>query len=1098
MSLLRILLRFVMGLVGVCILLVGVAVVRLAAGPLDVSFLTPYLETAMTDAPVRLEIDGTSLVWDGFGAPIELLARNVRVSDAATGAELADIPAMAVTVNVPELFAGQISPSSLTLTEPIVRVQREADGSFGLELAGMQFNTPSNRSGGEDRADAEGSTSALGGLLQMLRSDNPLLSGFTSLRIEDALVFVDDRAMGLVWTAPSTNIELRRDPDGIAGMISLAADIGEIEIALDFDGRLIDEGDSASISGQVSLDVTQAGREATYDGSVSYRSGGPGEIELIGSLVGRLTPTSPELRASIIVDQTLSPMGSLVRYSIDEVVPADWATAAPVLSPLSSLTSPVTANGVLELNDRFLPQRIEMHMRAGAGQLNLPTYYPEPLNVASMQLTAIADFPSRRFSLPQFTVDLGGPQIVAEANIQIEPIGLLDAVGTITLTDMPVDLLSTYWPEAITPARSWITNQISRGVIRTASLNMHTRLFNLPGQPVELVSLSGEMDLEDMTVEYLSGMDSVSGASGSAVFDQREFIITLDSGTVQGVDVLAAVIAIRNLDRPPAEIDVTLALAGPVTNAMEVINAPRLRLADRSGLNPTLIGGDMAGRLAFAFPLGGPDQDVVAYGGVFDIRDGSADGLFDTLTLSGLEGQVRVDGEGFSLTGTGALNGLSADILVSQSYEPDGDGNLRSEVTTTLPDGRYDLLGFPDVPGLSGPLPVRVDVTVQPGGSYRLNAGLDLTAARLEVEPLRFTKPPGIPGRGQVSATLQNGRLLGDVAFSVDAQGLAVDGRVAVDDSGTVSFLDVPSLDYDGTDVAVQAAFNPSGAMSIDIAGRQLNISRLIGNTGLFDLGLEQGSSDDPPRNISVEVGRLILGQGRGLNDVVANVASAGGSVSQLTISATHDGGGTVSVNLLPIEGGDLVSLRSANAGALIALAGESGRISGGQLALDARIVGGSGSGALVVEDFRVREAPELARIMAAEPVSAQMDPLDVGSIRFDRLETQLSFAGNRLTVRDGRASGGQLGITFDGVADFANDTIDFSGTFVPLYGLNSLLSGVPLIGDLLYGGVGGGVFAFTYRVSGATDAPSVSVNPLSVLAPGILRRIFFEGVPPA
>jgi hypothetical protein len=296
---------------------------------------------------------------------------------------------------------------------------------------------------------------------------------------------------------------------------------------------------------------------------VVYRPQGEGSVELIGSLVGRLTPTSPEVSAEIIVDQSLDPLRSTVRYSIDQVVPAQWATAAPVLSPLSSLTTPVTATGVAELNDRFLPQRVEMHMRAGTGQLNLPAYYPEPLNVAGIQLTAIADFPARRFSLPRFTIDVGGPQIDISANIQIEPIGLLDAIGTVTLTDMPVDLLSQYWPEAITPARSWITSQISRGVVRTASLNVHTRVFNQPGQPLDLVSLNGEMDLEDMTVEYLSGMHSVSGASGSAVFNERDFIITLDSGFVEGVDVLAAVIAISELDRPPAQLDISLALAGP-------------------------------------------------------------------------------------------------------------------------------------------------------------------------------------------------------------------------------------------------------------------------------------------------------------------------------------------------------------------------------------------------------------------------------------------------------------------------------------------------------------------------------------------------------
>lgn len=1086
MSFWRLTLRFVVGMLGVIVVALGVLAFRLAAGPMDVSFLTPYLEDAMANAPVHLGIERTLLIWEGFGTPIELLAQNVTVLDAVSGDDLADVPALAVTLSVPSLFAGQISPSSLTLIEPTLYAKREADGSFGLEVEGLQLGSGGNES-------------ALSGLLAMLRSDNPVLADFESLGIEDGLVFVDDQALDLIWTAQSTNIELRREGTGIAGSVSLNADVGSVEATLEFDGMLNDDASGLSISGRASVSVDQAGRRIAYDGTVLYRPDGPGTIELVGSLVGSLTPTSPEISAEIIVDQTLSPLRSTVRYSIDQVVPADWATAAPVLSPLSSLTSAVTATGVMELNDRFLPQRIEMHMRAGSGQLNLPAYYPEPLNVAGIQLTAIADFASRRFSLPRFTIDVGGPQIDISANIQIEPIGLLDAVGTVTLTDMPVDLLSQYWPEAITPARSWITSQISRGVVRTASMNVHTRAFNAPGQPLELVSLNGEMELENMTVEYLSGMHSVSGASGTAEFNEREFVIVLDSGFVEGVDVLAAEIAISELDQAPPQLDVVLALAGPVTNAMTVINAPRLRLADRAGLNPTLIGGEMSGRLAFSLPIGGPDDEIdVAYGGVFSIEGGSANGVFDTLELTDLEGEVRVDGEGFSLTGVGALNGLPADILIAQSYAPEADGNLRTEVTTTLPAGRYDLLGFPDVPGLSGPLPVRIDVTLQPSGVFRLLAGIDMTSARFEVEPLGFVKPPGVAGSGWVGATLQNGAVVGDVSFSVDAMELSAEGSVGLDDNGDASYLDVTSLVYGATDVSVQAAFDPSGAASVDVSGRQLDATSLIGDTGLTDLGIENTSSDEPPRNISVVVDRMILSENGSLNAVVADVVTDAGSVTQLTLTAQQPDGGTIAASYQPIAQGNALSVRSTDAGTLLGLFSQSSRINGGQFMLDATSVDGTTSGLLAVENFQVREAPQLARIMAAEPVQAQVDPLDAESITFERLEAQVSLTGGRLTVRDGRASGGQLGITFDGVIDLAAETVDMRGTFVPLYGLNSLLSGIPLIGDILYGGIGGGVFAFTYRISGGFDGPDVSVNPLSVLAPGILRRIFFEGFPPS
>ena len=47
------------------------------------------------------------------------------------------------------------------------------------------------------------------------------------------------------------------------------------------------------------------------------------------------------------------------------------------------------------------------------------------------------------------------------------------------------------------------------------------------------------------------------------------------------------------------------------------------------------------------------------------------------------------------------------------------------------------------------------------------------------------------------------------------------------------------------------------------------------------------------------------------------------------------------------------------------------------------------------------------------------------------------------------------------------------------------------MLGELLTGGEGEGLFAATYQVGGTTDEPDISVNPLSVLAPGFLRRLF-------
>jgi hypothetical protein len=67
-------------------------------------------------------------------------------------------------------------------------------------------------------------------------------------------------------------------------------------------------------------------------------------------------------------------------------------------------------------------------------------------------------------------------------------------------------------------------------------------------------------------------------------------------------------------------------------------------------------------------------------------------------------------------------------------------------------------------------------------------------------------------------------------------------------------------------------------------------------------------------------------------------------------------------------------------------------------------------------------------------------------------------------------------------------DTVSINGTAVPAFVLNTMLGKIPLLGDLL---VGDGIIGVNFAVSGAKSDPQFTVNPLSAIAPGFLRRIF-------
>jgi hypothetical protein len=77
------------------------------------------------------------------------------------------------------------------------------------------------------------------------------------------------------------------------------------------------------------------------------------------------------------------------------------------------------------------------------------------------------------------------------------------------------------------------------------------------------------------------------------------------------------------------------------------------------------------------------------------------------------------------------------------------------------------------------------------------------------------------------------------------------------------------------------------------------------------------------------------------------------------------------------------------------------------------------------------------------------------------------------------------------GRVNFKTQTVNLGGTYVPLYGLNSALGNIPILGGIFVGRQGEGVVGITFAIQGTLDNPDVLVNPISVVAPGIFRQIF-------
>ena len=169
-----------------------------------------------------------------------------------------------------------------------------------------------------------------------------------------------------------------------------------------------------------------------------------------------------------------------------------------------------------------------------------------------------------------------------------------------------------------------------------------------------------------------------------------------------------------------------------------------------------------------------------------------------------------------------------------------------------------------------------------------------------------------------------------------------------------------------------------------------------------------------------------------------------------------------------------------------------------GKISISAQPQAGSKNlfGSAQITDFKVRKTPALAKLLGAMSLNGANDLLNNDGLAFTKLksEFELKFKdeGNLLVVKDGRTSGNSLGLTFEGVVNMATNTTNISGTIIPLSAVNKVIGQIPIIGDVLTGG--DALIAATYTLKGPSDDPSTVVNPLSVLAPGFLRKILFEG----
>ncbi len=150
--------------------------------------------------------------------------------------------------------------------------------------------------------------------------------------------------------------------------------------------------------------------------------------------------------------------------------------------------------------------------------------------------------------------------------------------------------------------------------------------------------------------------------------------------------------------------------------------------------------------------------------------------------------------------------------------------------------------------------------------------------------------------------------------------------------------------------------------------------------------------------------------------------------------------------------------------------------------------------GNLSIENFKLNKAPGFAKLLSLADLRGLTDALKGEGITFDKLSINYESTNDWMEISEIFLIGPSISILVEGYFDKKKDILSLRGTLVPAKTLNSLVSKIPVIGDILIGKkTGDGLFGVSFKIKGPTDNLKTSVNPVKTLTPRFITRTLDE-----
>ena len=672
------------------------------------------------------------------------------------------------------------------------------------------------------------------------------------------------------------------------------------------------------------------------------------------------------------------------------------------------------------------------------------------------------------------------------------------------------DLLR-YWPlQAVPGARSWIDTNILAGRIGPVLISTHILPgdLDLPALPENALSLTFPMS--DATITYIHGLTPMTQVQGTGTLTGDTFKATVDTGVVGPLRVTGGTVVIPNLHLRGTQGIASAHVEGNVPDVLALMDQKPLQYPTRFGIRSASAKGtasvDVTVRVPMLRDIRVDDIGILVKAQTTNL--GLA--LSDRLAVSNGNVSFTVDNQSLRAVGTVSLASANLAIDWTEVFKPQGPVSTHIKVNGVLSEAAIEQLGMHPGDYFTGAVGVTGDLEGYRGKLTHAQLKEDLSATNLNIKLLGYQKPVGTQAQAQVTLRMDEKSNVRVADIALTGPALAAHGTARFAANGDLQGLDIPSFrSGQGNDFALSLTRDPAQGLVASLTGRSFDAEEVLRfqQQAQGAQAPAPAKTDQPPvpYRINVKVDRAVLREGVVLANFVLNASGVGQKPHTVALAATQSSAAQIAGSVSAAADGGHLKFTAGDAGLLLRGLLGANSLRGGDIELEALIPNaqpkGDGpdyEGKLTINDFTLVNQPFLMRLFAAGSFGGLAGLLGGKGVVIDKLEVPFGLHGNVLTVREGRATGPSLGLTGDGYLDLKTNQIALQGVFTPLFGINGFVSNIPVLGNVLGSKKGEGLLGVTYTASGDADDPKVFANPISILTPGILRRIFQIGAPSA